>query len=80
MKCPTPPRTVDLDLLDVSLLLANAGLLRLGVDDQTDGGAVLLSALDLLVHLVLLVLLGVLGEGLLLGLVPVGWRRKRLKF
>lgn len=66
--------TVDLDLGNVGLLLAEVELLDLGVADETDGGAVLLDALDLGLNVggvTLSVLLGVAGEGLLLGVVPV---------
>lgn len=64
--------TVDLDLFDVSLssseVLDEGGL---GVDDGSDGGAVLLGSGDLGFHLTGGVLGGVLGVGLLLGLVEV---------
>mmetsp|Transcript_29098 Transcript_29098/g.68072 ORF Transcript_29098/g.68072 Transcript_29098/m.68072 type:complete len:263 (+) Transcript_29098:492-1280(+) len=66
--------TVDLDLHDVGLLLADRGLGDLGVGDDADDLAVLLDLLELLLRVLRLValLLGVLGEGLLgLGLVPV---------
>jgi len=66
--------TVDLDLHQVSLLLLEWGLADLGVGDNTDDSAVLLDALKLTSDRragVLRVLLGVLGEGLLLALVPV---------
>lgn len=66
--------TVDLDLHQVSLLLLERGLADLGVGKDTDDGAVLLHALKLTGDgraRGLRVLLGVLGEGLLLGLVPV---------
>jgi len=50
----------------VGLLLAELGLGHLGVDEDTDDGAVLLDALEVAVDLLLVisVLLGVLGEGL----------------
>jgi hypothetical protein len=66
--------TVDLDLHQVSLLLLERSLSDLGVGEDTDDGAVLLDALELAGDgsaAVLGVLLGVLGESLLLGLVPV---------
>ena len=64
--------TVDLNIDDVGSLLASAGLADLSVADGADRRAVLPSALDLSLHLVVLhVLLGVLGEGLSLRLVPV---------
>lgn len=66
--------TVDLDLHKVGLLLLERRLADLGVGEDTDDGAVLLDALEFTVDggaVVLGVLLGVLGEGLLLGLVPV---------
>jgi len=66
--------TVDLDLHKVGLLLLDGGLADLGVGEDTDDSAVLLDALELAGDggtAVLGVLLGVLGEGLLLGLVPV---------
>jgi len=66
--------TVDLDLHKVGLLLLKRGLVDLGVGEDTDDSAVLLDALEVAgdgLASVLGVLLGVLGEGLLLGLVPV---------
>lgn len=66
--------TVDLDLHKVGLLLLEGGLADLGVSQDTDDGAVLLDALELAVDggtAVVGVLLGVLGESLLLALVPV---------
>lgn len=65
---------VDLDLHKVGLLLLDGGLADLGVGEDTDDSAVLLDALELTGDGGtgrLGVLLGVLGEGLLLGLVPV---------
>ena len=66
--------TVDLDLHKVGLLLLERSLGDLGVGEDTDDGAVLLDALELAGDRLaggLGVLLGVLGEGLLLALVPV---------
>ena len=66
--------TVDLDLHKVGLLLLKRGLADLGVGEHTDNGTVLLDALKLAGDggtALLSVLLGVLGEGLLLALVPV---------
>lgn len=66
--------TVDLDLHEMGLLLLEGGLADLGVGEDTDDGAVLLHALELAGDggaRALGVLLGVLGEGLLLALVPV---------
>ena len=66
--------TVDLDLHEVGLLLLEGSLADLGVGEDTDDSAVLLDALELTGDggaAVLGVLLGVLGEGLLLALVPV---------
>ena len=64
--------TVDLNLNDMSSLAANLSLGDLSVAKGTDGGAVLLSALDLGGHVVVLsVVLAVLGEGLTLALEPV---------
>jgi len=66
--------TVDLDLHEVGLLLLEGGLADLGVSEDADDGAVLLDALELAGDgrpAVLRVLLGVLGESLLLALVPV---------
>ena len=66
--------TVDLDLHEMGLLLLERGLVDLGVGENADDGAVLLHALELLgdgLAVFLRVLLGVLGEGLLLALVPV---------
>jgi len=69
--------TVDLDLEDVGLLDAELELLDLGVSDDADNVAVVLDALEFLVDggalaiFAVSVLLGVLGEGLPLGLEPV---------
>jgi hypothetical protein len=66
--------TVDLDLHKVGLLLLDGSLADLGVGEDTDDSAVLLDALELTGDGGtgrLGVRLGVLGEGLLLGLVPV---------
>ena len=64
--------SVDLDLDDLSLLLTDLSLGHLSVHNGSDDLAVLLSSSDLSRHLVVVgVSLGVLGEGLLLRLVPV---------
>jgi hypothetical protein len=66
--------TVDLDLHQVCLLLLQTGLSELGVCQDSDDGAVLPDSLEFSTDgstVVVGVLLGVLGEGLLLGLVPV---------
>ena len=66
--------TVDLDFHKMGLLLLKRGLADLSVGEDTDDGAVLLDALELTGDggaAALGVLLGVLGEGLLLALVPV---------
>jgi hypothetical protein len=66
--------SVNLDLDEVSLLLLEAGLSDLGVGEDSNDRAVFLDSLKLSGDggtRVLLVLLGVLGEGLLLGSVPV---------
>ena len=65
--------TVDLDLHKVGNLLSELQLADLGVGKHTDDLAVLLDALDLGLDLLGLLssLLGVLGEGFLLGGVPV---------
>lgn len=64
---------VDLDLHEVGLLLLERGLADLRVDEQANNSAVLLDTGKLVRNLLsaLGVLLGVLGESLLLGLVPV---------
>lgn len=67
--------SVDLDLHDVSLLLANLDLTDLGVGDGAHNRSKLTDAVQitidgLLLGLGVIVLLGVLGEGLLLGTVP----------
>ena len=63
--------TVDLNFNNVSLLLTDLRLGNLGVHDSSDDLAVLLSSGDLSGHLVVVtVSLSVLGESLLLGLVP----------
>ena len=61
--------TVDLDLHEVSLLLAETSLADLGVCEDTDDGAVLADTLELTgdgLATILSVLLGIAGEGLLL--------------
>jgi len=64
--------TVDLNLNDVGLLLTDFSLGNLSVHDSSDDLAVLLSSCDLSSHLVVVgVPLSILGESLLLGLVPV---------
>lgn len=66
--------TVDLDLHKVGLLLLEGGLSDLGVGEDTDDGAVFLDTLEFAGDggtAALGVLLGVLGESLLLALVPV---------
>jgi hypothetical protein len=65
--------TIDLDFENVILLLAEVKLIHLGMDDDTDDGAILLDAveLDLNVVGVLGDLLLVLWECLLLGVQPV---------
>ena len=66
--------TVDLDLHKVGLLLLEGGLSDLSVGEDTDDGAVLLDTLEFAGDggtAALRVLLGVLGESLLLALVPV---------
>ena len=66
--------SVDLNLHQVCLLLFKRGLADLGVGEDTDDGAVLLDSLELAGDrraVVLGVFLGVLGEGLLLALIPV---------
>ena len=65
---------VDLDLHEMRLLLLEWGEVDLGVGENTDDRAVLLHTLQLAGDAlagVVGVLLGVLGEGLLLALVPV---------
>ena len=65
--------TVDLNFHDVGLLLIDRDLFDLGVADEADGTAMLLEFCELCFNFLLAigVLLHVLGEGLLLGLVPV---------
>jgi len=65
--------TVDLDLHQVGHLLSELQQLDLGVSKDTNYRAVLLDAVDLSLNLLGLLsgLLGVLGEGFLLGVVPV---------
>mmetsp|Transcript_6991 Transcript_6991/g.11973 ORF Transcript_6991/g.11973 Transcript_6991/m.11973 type:complete len:255 (+) Transcript_6991:1010-1774(+) len=64
---------VNLDLHDVSLLLAKVKLAHLGVHNRADDLAVLLNPRNLTADVLgaLSPLLGILGEGLLLRLVPV---------
>merc|ERR1719173_228081 len=67
--------SVELDLHDVSLLLPAAEKLHLGVDNDPDGGAVLLHLVQVLFDLLLAEVISPLGarlgESLLLGLGPV---------
>ena len=66
--------TVDLDLHEVGLLLLETGLGELGVAEDSNDGTVLLDSLHLSADglaVVLTELLGVSGECLLLGSVPV---------
>ena len=67
--------TVDLDLHDVGLLLADGDLVDLSVGDEADHSAVLDDALEGALALLLAFLLGhglgVVGEGFLLAVVPV---------
>jgi hypothetical protein len=66
--------SIDLDFHQMSLLLLEGSLADLGVGEDTDNGAVLLDALKLTGDggsRRLRVLLGVLGESLLLASVPV---------
>mmetsp|Transcript_25683 Transcript_25683/g.56245 ORF Transcript_25683/g.56245 Transcript_25683/m.56245 type:complete len:264 (-) Transcript_25683:13-804(-) len=65
---------VDLDFHNVSLLDAEVELLNLGVSNDTNDGAELGDAIELVLDIlaaIVGVLLGILGVGLLLGLVPV---------
>ncbi len=63
--------TVDLNLNNVRLLLADLNLRYLSVHDSSDNLAMLLRSLDLGSHLVVItVSLSILGESLLLGVVP----------
>jgi hypothetical protein len=66
--------SIDLDLHQVGLLLLKRGHADLGMSKDTDNGAVLLDTFELAGDRgarILRVLLGVLGEGLLLALIPV---------
>jgi len=65
--------TVDLDFHNVGLLLTNLGLADLGVGNDADNATVLLDTFEFTGDLLgaLSVPLSVLGEGLLLGAVPV---------
>jgi hypothetical protein len=66
--------SVDLDFHDVCLLDSKVELLDLCVGDDTNNGAVLLDTFEFGINVltaVFGVLLGVLGEGLFLGTVPV---------
>ena len=68
--------TIDLDLEEVSLALAEVQLGELGASEDTDDSAVLLDSLEValdgvLALGVLFVSLGVVREGLLLGVLPV---------
>merc|ERR1719330_775031 len=67
--------SVELNLHDVGLLLPASENLHLGVHDHTDGGAVLLHLVEILLNLLLAKIISPLrarlGESLLLGLRPV---------
>ena len=67
--------TIDLNLHQMSLLLANRHLAKLGMRKNADDRAVLLHLskfhINRLALLVLLPVLGILGEGLLLRRIPV---------
>mmetsp|Transcript_109863 Transcript_109863/g.153989 ORF Transcript_109863/g.153989 Transcript_109863/m.153989 type:complete len:364 (+) Transcript_109863:1003-2094(+) len=63
--------TVNLDFHNVSLLLSEVKLVDLGLDDDSDDGAVLLDSVELSLDVLLRPVLGVLGESLLLGGHPV---------
>ena len=65
--------SVDLDLKEVSNLRSELDLAHLGVCEDSDNVAVLLDAVNLGLNLLWLVgsLLGVLGESLLLGVIPI---------
>lgn len=65
--------TVNLNFHDMGLLLIDSDLFYLGVADEADGAAVLLEFCELCFNflLAICVLLDILGEGLLLRLVPV---------
>ena len=65
--------SVDLDLEEVSDLCSEFDLAHLGVGEHSDNVAVLLDAVNLGLDLLWLVsgLLGVLGESLLLGVIPI---------
>lgn len=64
--------SVDLDFEDVSLLLSEVKEIELGVSDDSDDLAVFLDSIQLSSDgLFVFPLLGILGEGLLLGVNPV---------
>jgi hypothetical protein len=66
--------TVNLNLHEVCLLLAETGLADLGVGEDTDNGAVFANTLELTssrLATIFCVLLGIASEGLLLRTVPV---------
>ena len=71
--CLTEEHPAHLDLHQMCLLLVEGQLLDLRVSQDADSAAVLLQLLQLCLDLLLAicVLLGILGEGLLLGLGPV---------
>jgi len=64
--------SVNLDFEDVSLLLSEVEFIQLGVDDNSNDLAVFLDSVKLSTDVLFISpLLGILGEGLLLGVHPV---------